>query len=64
MNAVRDIKPGFFPDKFSQPRLAAVVFPGMETEAAVEKLWKLIFEVCRIDADSTPWPSGRSTPPA
>lgn len=36
------------------PAWAAVVFPGMETEAAVEKLWQLIFEVCRIDADSDP----------
>lgn len=36
------------------PAWAAVVFPGMEEEAAMEKLWQLIFEVCRIDADSDP----------
>ena len=36
------------------PAWATVVFPGMEPGAAVEKLWQLIFEVCRIDADSDP----------
>ena len=30
------------------PGWAAKVFPGMPTEEAMEKLWQLIFEVCRV----------------
>jgi leucyl aminopeptidase (aminopeptidase T) len=30
------------------PAWAEKIFPGMETQAAVEKLWDVIFEVCRV----------------
>ncbi len=36
------------------PAWAKTVFPGLGEEEAVEKLWQVIFEVCRVDAQTDP----------
>ena len=36
------------------PAWACTVFPGLDAREAVEKLWALIFKVCRITADTDP----------
>lgn len=35
----------------ARPAWAKKVFPKLETEKAVVKLWKTIFQMCRVDAD-------------
>lgn len=36
------------------PAWARTVFPGLAEEQAVEKLWNLIFEVCRVSEENDP----------